>query len=220
MLRLRSIVFTGRTVVGEIKIRSLPNVCKSIVGVDASLLYHYAICQPMPTGLYTPWDFDVDIQRFKSRSNKARFSEKKVLAYFQYSRPGCKIESFHTTRSLKTINWFNNDGFCGHWDTVFEALGWFYHFCECWEVQLVLTDEDIDRGHKKRELNNLRPFYLRKNNYSIVEMWESEWKQNRRQNHVIKTFVRSIFSLNGFWLLISSSPAYAEDTYLVMFNVI
>ena len=48
-----SIVFTRKAVVDETFIRKSENVCKSIVGIDASQLYPYSMCQPMPTGLYT-----------------------------------------------------------------------------------------------------------------------------------------------------------------------
>ena len=43
-------VFTRKAVVSETKIRSSSNICKSIVEIDASQLYPYAMCQPMPTG--------------------------------------------------------------------------------------------------------------------------------------------------------------------------
>ena len=46
-----SIVFTRKAVVDETFIRKSENVCKSIVGIDASQLYPYSMCQPMPTGL-------------------------------------------------------------------------------------------------------------------------------------------------------------------------
>ena len=46
-----SIVFTRKAVVDETFIRKSANVCKSIVGIDASQLYPYSMCQPMPTGL-------------------------------------------------------------------------------------------------------------------------------------------------------------------------
>ena len=46
-----SIVFTRKAVVDEIFIRKSTNICKSIVGLDASQLYPYSMCQPMPTGL-------------------------------------------------------------------------------------------------------------------------------------------------------------------------
>ena len=118
-----SIVFTRKAVVSETKIRSSSNICKSIVGIDASQLYPYAMCQPMPTGLYTRWEFDSDLQRFKLRTNKARSFENIVMTHFQNSRPDCNIESFYTTGTQKKIDCFSVDGFCGHCDTIFEALG-------------------------------------------------------------------------------------------------
>ena len=50
-----SIVFTLKAVRDETFIGKSSNLCKSIVGIDASQLYPYSMCQPMPTGLYTRW---------------------------------------------------------------------------------------------------------------------------------------------------------------------
>ena len=50
-----SIVFTRKAVVDETFIRKSSNLCKSIVGIDASQVYPYSMCQLMPTGLYTRW---------------------------------------------------------------------------------------------------------------------------------------------------------------------
>ena len=46
-----SIVFTRKAVVDKTFIRNSTNICKTIVGIDASQLYSYSNCQPMPTGL-------------------------------------------------------------------------------------------------------------------------------------------------------------------------
>ena len=46
-----SFVFTRKAVVDETLIRKSSNLCKSIVGIDASQLYPYSMCQPMPLGL-------------------------------------------------------------------------------------------------------------------------------------------------------------------------
>ena len=67
-----SIVFTRKAVVDETFIRKSTNICKSIVGIDASQLYPYSMNQPMPTGLYTRWDIDSEIGRFTPRQNKTR----------------------------------------------------------------------------------------------------------------------------------------------------
>ena len=48
-----SIVFTRKTLVDETFIWNSGSICKSIVGIDASQLYPFSVCQPMPTGIYT-----------------------------------------------------------------------------------------------------------------------------------------------------------------------
>ena len=38
-----------------------------------------------------------------------------------------------------------------------------------------LTEEDNERGSKKRELDALRRHYIQEKGYKISEMWECEW---------------------------------------------
>ena len=92
-----SIVFTRKAVVDENFIRKSSNLCKSIVGIDASQLYPYSMCQPMPTGSYTRWEYDSETKRFTARQNKCRSFENVALSYLQKNRPECKIESNVTT---------------------------------------------------------------------------------------------------------------------------
>ena len=77
-----SIVLTRKAVVDETFIRKSTNLCKSIVGIDASQLYPYSMCQPMPTGLYTRWNHDTESQMFKPRQNKTRSFENMVFLNF------------------------------------------------------------------------------------------------------------------------------------------
>ena len=74
-----SIVFTRKVLVDKIFIRNWENICKSIVGIDASQLYPYSMCQPMRTGLYTRWEFDTESNRFKPQQNKSRNFENMVM---------------------------------------------------------------------------------------------------------------------------------------------
>ena len=67
-----SIFFTRKAVVDETHIRKSTNVCKSIVGIDASQLHRYPMCQPIITRLYTRYEFDSYSQRFTPRQNKSR----------------------------------------------------------------------------------------------------------------------------------------------------
>ena len=124
-----SIVFTRKAVVDETFIRKSSNLCKLIVGIDATQLYPYLMCQPMPAGLYTRWEYDSETKRFTARQNKSRSFENMVLSYFQQSRPDCKIERNVFTGRQKKIDCFSVDGICYHCNTVFEAMG-----CYCYSV--------------------------------------------------------------------------------------
>ena len=53
-----SIVFTREVVVDETFVRKSSNLCKFIVGIDTNQLYPYSMYQPMPTGLYTRWEYN------------------------------------------------------------------------------------------------------------------------------------------------------------------
>ena len=126
-----SIVVTRKVVVDETFIRKSTNLCKSIVSIDASQLYPYPMCQPMPTELYTRWNYDSESQKFMPRQSKTRSFENMVLSYFQQTRLECRIESNVTTDRQKKIDCFSVDGICNHCNTVFAAIGCYFHCCPC-----------------------------------------------------------------------------------------
>ena len=170
-----SIVFARKAVVDETFIRKSANICKSIVVIDASQLYPYSMCQPMPSGLYTRWDFDSETRGFIPRQNTTRDFEKLVMSYFQRTRQECEIQSFFRTGRQKKIDSFSVHGFCSDCNTVFEAMGCFYHFCPCQELRPSLTEKDIRRGSKKRELDALRRHSKKERGFKVIEMWECQW---------------------------------------------
>ena len=189
-----SIVFTRKAVVDETFIRKSANICKSFVGIDASQVYPYSMFQPMPTGLYMRWDLDSETSRFTPWQNKTRSFENMVMSYFQRTRPECEIESFFTTGRQKKIDCFSVNGFCSHCNTVFEALGCFYHFCPCQELRPSLTEEDIKRVSKKRELDALGWHYRQEKGYKVIEVWECEWWRLYKTTNTVKQHIREHFS--------------------------
>ena len=193
MIGGRSIVFKGKAVVDETFIQNSGNICKSFVGIDASQLYPYSMCQPMPTGLYTRWEYDTESNRFKPQQNESRNSENMVMSYFQKQRPDCKIESFYTTGTQKKRHCFKVDGFWAHCKTVFEAMCCFYHYCPCQEARRSLTAEDIKRGNKKRELDQMRKQFIKEKGYNVVEMWECEWWNLYKATTCVKEHLRESF---------------------------
>ena len=74
----------------------------------------------------------------------------------------------------KKIDCFRLDETCYQNNTVFEALGCYYHYCPCQKARLSLTDTDIEGRVKKRQQDEMRTDYKQQNGYQIVEMWECE----------------------------------------------
>ena len=185
------IIFTRKAVVSETFTRKSTNLRKSIAWIDASHLYTYSLCQPMPTRLYTRWDSETS--RFIPRQNKTRSLENMVMSYFQRTRPECEIESFLTTGRQKESDCFSVDGVCYHCNTVFEAMSFFYHFCPCQELRPSFTDEDIQRGGKKREVDALRRHFIQERGYEVIEMWECEWWRLYKTSNTVKYNIREHF---------------------------
>ena len=193
VVRGPSIIFTRKAVVDETFIRKSANICKSILGIDASHLYPHSMCQFMPTGLYTRWDFDPETSRFIPRQNKTRSFEIMVMSYFQRTRPECEIERFFTTGRQKKSDCFSVDGFCSHCNTVFEAKDCFYHFFPCQELRPSLTEEDIQRGIKKRELDSLIRHYIQEKGFKVFEMCGREGWRLYKTTNTVKQHIREHF---------------------------
>ena len=188
-----SIVFTRKAVVDETFIGKSSNLCKSIVGIDASQLYSSSMCQRMPTGLYTRREYDSETKRFTARQNKSCSFENMVLSYFQRSRPDCKIGYNVTTDRQNKIDCFSVDGICYHCNNVFEAMGCYYHYWPFQETRPSLTDTDIERGVKTRQQDEMRRDYIREKCYQIVEIWESEWWSLYKTDASVKKHLRENF---------------------------
>ena len=54
-------------------------------------------------------------------------------------------------------------------------MGSFYHLCPCQELRPSLTEENIKRGSKERELDKLRRSYMEEKSFTVNEMWEFYW---------------------------------------------
>ena len=188
-----SIVFTRKAVVDETFILKPTNFCKSIIGIHASQLYPYSMCQPMPTGQYIRWNYDSESQKFMPRQNRTRPFKNMVLSHFPQTRPEYKIESNVTTGRQKKMDCFSVDGICNHCNTVFEAMGCYFHYCPCQEARPSLTDNAIMRGIIKREQDQMPKEYIQQKGYKIIEVWECNWWELYRTGATVKNHLRANF---------------------------
>ena len=72
-------------------------------------------------------------------------------------------------------------------------MGCFYHFCPCQELRSSLTEEDIKRGSRRRELDELRRSYIQEKSFTVIEMWECEWWRLYKTTSEIKLHIRQNF---------------------------
>ena len=84
--------------------------------------------------------------------------------YIQQNRLDCFIESNVTTGRQKKIDCFSVDEIFNHCHTVFEAMG-----CLCQEARTSLTDNDIMRGIKKREQDQIREEYIQQKDTQLLK---------------------------------------------------
>ena len=72
-------------------------------------------------------------------------------------------------------------------------MGCFYHFCPCQQLPPSLTEEEIQRGSKKRELDALRRHYIREKGFKVIEMLECEWWRLYKTIKTVKRHIREHF---------------------------
>ena len=83
--------------------------------------------------------------------------------------------------------------FCSHCNTVFQAMACFYHLCRCQELHPSLTEKDIQRGSKKRELDALKRHFIQEKGFKVIEMWECEWSRLYKTTNSVKQHIGEHF---------------------------
>ena len=177
-----SIVFTRKAVVDKAFIRDSSNICKSIVGIDASQFYPYSRSQVMPTWLYTRWEFDSDMQKCKARHNRSQSFEITAMCYYQETRTECRIESFHTSGNKKNCM-FQCRWILWSLQNCVWSNGMLLPFCPCQETRPSLSEKDIERGKNERDgwLETWINSRKRLQNQRDVGMWVVAKHQNERK---------------------------------------
>ena len=104
-----------------------------------------------------------------------------------------KLRAFFTSGKHKKIDCFNVDGYCDHCKTVFEAMGCYYQFCSCQDARPYFTEQDIEQGNKKREMDDMRREYIKEKGYKVEELWECDWWESFKTNDKIKNHVKTHF---------------------------
>ena len=157
--------------------------------------------------------------RFTARQNKCRSFENMVLSNFQRSQPDCKIESIVTTGRQKRIDCFSVDGMCYHCNTVFEAMGCYYHYCPCQEARPSLTEADIEKGVKQWQQVEMRRDYIQKRVTKLLKCGSVSGGFSIKPMQS-KAASEKKFPTDVYWVKKDLCKELSMGDSLVMFNVI
>ena len=184
------IVFTRKAVVDQTFIRTSANVSKSIVGIDASQLYPYSMCQPTPTGFYTRWDLDSGTSRFTPQQNK-------TAAFRIWSSP-ISHEQEQNVKWKDSLQEADRRKLTAPVFMVFVLIATLFQ--RRWVVlpllslsraaSLPLTEADIQRGSKKREPDASRRHYIQEKGLKVIEMSKCDSWRLYKTTNTVKQHVR------------------------------
>ena len=199
-----SIVFTRKAVEVQTFIQNSENICKSIVGIDASQFYPFSMYQEKPTGLYTRWKFDSDSQKL-GIINEGNLS---TWLYRTYNR-SVLIALLKVATQLeqlkKKVDCFNVDGFFARCKNIWSNGLILSFLCMSGSKSRHFRGRDPEKTHKtglsrrkgKKDTKLLR--------YGNVTGWTTSKMMNPCKNifdeSVKNNFPSSYFCYKNLYLL-------------------
>ena len=185
-----SIVFHRYHEAGKTQIRG-EKLCQKVMGYDANALYLWAIMQDMPTGMYV------------RRLEETGFKKEQSTGVSQVAQEWLRWEAH--TRGINIRHNGNNtekrigpkqlpvDGYCKETNQVFELQGcwWHGHYCQQ-EKGITYNDKRNKSMVELYEETQEKRKYIEDAGYELLEMWECEFQQLKRNNKDLQKFIHTI----------------------------
>ena len=76
-------------------------------------------------------------------------------------------------------------------------MGCFHHFCPCQELRSSLTEEDIQRGSKKREFDALRRRYIQEKATRLLKCGSANGGDCTKQRILLNNISENTFFTGG-----------------------
>ena len=155
------------------------------MGYDANALYLWALIQDMPTGSYT--------RRMVENEFKPKGSIRMAIEWLEWVARKERIHILHQLNNTeKRIgdHKLPEDGFHVQTQTVYQFHGFYLHGHDC---ALNCGKEFNERRNKPMaellEQTRANTGYIRSKGYSVVEMWECEWRDMKKTNFELQRFI-------------------------------
>lgn len=166
---------------------------KKIVGYDANALYLWALCQPMPVGLYTTWN----PERGAFTPRKSWREADEWLAWVGHQQQITLQTRLNDGEKRLGDRQLPVDGYDPSSKIVYEFHGCFWHGCPaCYKPHKVNT-KCAKTNCELLENTNKKVQYLEglADVFQVVQIWECEWKakKNGPEKDEIETFLNTHF---------------------------
>ena len=192
-----AIVFKRYAEADKSKIRNKPDKpVKKIIGYDANGLYLWALCEPMPVGLYTQWQYSEQDGNSKLKPTFPWRSADEWLAWAGHERGIVLQTRLNNIEKRLGDRQLPVDGYHASSKTVFEFNGCYWHGCsECYKPDEEHPGLGETYGYL-RERMQAKIEYLESIGYQTVVKWECEWKKESA-NETIQIFLDNHFPGRG-----------------------
>ena len=183
-----SIIFHRYHKADETFIRGHPDkLCQTVLGLDANALYLWSIGQNMPCGPF--------VRRKAENNFKPEKRDRYSLMYdwmdYVGKTKGLKIEHKLNTGKEKKVGPFPVDGYEQEQNTIYQFHGCYWHGHQCWLTKSV---KDA-KWHKEQETKYKKTLettqYLRSHGFTVIEMWECQFRNQMHFDTTLKAFLKS-----------------------------
>ena len=201
-----SIVFTRLAEAGNTRIRprkygyQTAEVCRSVIGFDANMLYPYNMSQTMPMGPcvtrkspdFTPVHQMDQGPRYSLTSLEwLEFIAHQTGHYIQHAGNGQEVRL--GTRDLPV------DGYAHETMTAYQFHGCLYHGHECMEetpskqhsMRSFETHRGLTREQLREDTTVNYDFLSRRCIVALVVMWECQWRELKKSDPDVMAFMES-----------------------------
>ena len=188
-----AIIFKRYAEVNKSNIRSNPDKpVKRIVGYDANGLYLWALCQDMPVGLYTHWQYPSQ-ESIKLEPTFQGGIADEWLAWESHRRGVTLRTRLNDTEKRLGDRQVPVDGYDPSTNTPFEFMGCYWHGCEtCFDANAPHPTRGETYGYW-REQTQAKIDYLDSIGYKTIVKWGCEWEKEKQGNVEIDRYLNEHF---------------------------
>ena len=179
-----SVIFHRQAEKGKSLIRQ-GKTCQKVIGYDCNSLYLWALDQELPVGIF--------VRRRAENQLRPEIRDIYIQAYawldYLNLHGGTSIRHYRNAGYEKCIGPYPVDGYDETSKTVYQFMGCYHHGHLCNETKNVTNRRWLEERTAKFDRTKDTTTYIQGKGFTVVEMWECEFKLYRKQHPEVNTIL-------------------------------